>query len=406
MIDNPDLQSILDTATDISVVCEIYDADAVPSADGLDPADALDCFAAVSGITFAGREYKSLVQSFGTIKRTITKETNTASVTFSNISREISTFEFTNGFEGLIIVIRLISRGSSIALTDTQILFTGRCEKPTSGTKESLTVTAKFIVGSIDVMCPRRKFAKEDQAGRVTTDPEFEGFLYIPQYGTTSYSVRVKRGGILGLFGFHKTVRQTLAYSSFSDLDANKPVPEVFGRSQLLGVNISYVDVGVELHLRTAFCEGEIQDITNARSTDTAFPLSATSYVELMGLVGSLNGPDDPGWGGATGYFSRTAHIRGQADNGAVDTVEAAPDIAAVIFGRKMLTPNPSTGVWDTTQWTDNGAAHTRFLLTSDDYYKLDENWIDDDFFKETYNYNSEYVFDVSVNDFTFVTPG
>jgi len=229
MIDNAALATILETATDISTVCEIYDADAVPSDDGLDPVDALDCFAAVEGITFRTREYKQLVSSFGTIKRTITKETNNASVTFSNISREISDFEFTNGFEGLIMIIRLISRSLSTDLTDSQILFTGRCEKPTSGTKASLTVTAKFIVGSVDVMCPRRKFTKEDQAGRVTTDPEFEGFLFIPQYGTTTYSVREKRGGILGLLGFKKTVQKTLAYSSFSDLDANKSVPEVFG---------------------------------------------------------------------------------------------------------------------------------------------------------------------------------
>lgn len=405
MIANSALETILATATDVSCVCEIYSADAIPGDDGLDPIDALDCFAAVSGITFRTREYKSLVSSFGTIKRTITKETNTCSVTFSNVSRAISDFEFNNGFEGLIIVIRLLSRSLSSAVTDTQILFAGRCDKPSSGTKESLTVTAKFIVGSIDVVCPRRKFSPDDQEGRVSSDPEFEGFLFTPQYGTTSYSVRVKRGGILGIFGFKKTVRQTLAWSSFSDVDANQSVPEVLGRSQILGRHISYVDVGPELHIRTAFCEGEIEDIVNARSTDTSFPLNASSYVEIYGLVGSLNGPDDPGWAGSTGYFSRTAHIRGQLDNSAVDVTDAAADVAAVILGRKMMTPDPITGDWNVYQWTDNGAAHVRFLLTSDDYFKLDENWIDDDFFNETFDYNADFIFDTSVSDFIFVTP-
>ena len=409
MIENPALQAILETATDISTVCEVYSADAVPTDDGFDPADALDRFAAIGEdggtITLLGQPYKRLVAKFGTIKRTLTDEINNASVTFSNVTGEIADFEFTNGFEGLILVIRLLSRSSSVALTDTQILFTGRCVKPDSGDKDALTVQARFILGSLNVLCPRRKFSKEDQEGRVASDPEFEGFLYTPRYGTSAYSVRQKRGGLLGLFGFKKTVQKTLHWSSYSDLDAKKPVPEVFGRGQILGTHISYVDMGSNLQLRTAFCEGEIEDIANARSVDETLPMDPTAYAELLGLVGSLNGPDDPGWAGSSGYFSRTAHIRTKVQNSAMDVTDPAPDIAAVIFGRVMLTPD-GAGDWVTTQWTNNGAAHTRFLLTSDDYYKLDENWIDDDSFTEVYDYNAEQIFDTSISDFIFVEPG
>jgi hypothetical protein len=403
VIENTALEEILLTATDLSTVCEIYDADAVPGDDGLDPDDALDCFAAIDGITFRGRDYKRLVKKFGRIKRTIGEEVNSASVEFSNLDNQISQFEFNNGFEGLIIVIRLLSRSQSVVLTDSQILFTGRCEKPKSGNRQSLTVTAKFILDAMQTHVPRRKFSKEDQEGRVASDPEFEGFLYTPTYGTVSFPRVEHRGGFLGWWN-RKTVMATKQWSSFSDLDANKPVPEVFGRAQLMGVHISYVDVGTALRLRTAFCEGEIEDIINARTTDTEFPLSATSYVELLGLVGSLNGPDDPGWAGATGYFSRTAHIRGQADNSSVEDTDPAPDVVAVILGRLMLTPDGS-GDWVTTQWTDNGAAHTRFLLTSPDYCNLDENWIDDPSFLETFDYNAEQIFDMSISDFSFVEP-
>lgn len=405
MIENAALEDILLTATDISTVCEIYDADAVPGDDGLDPDDALDCFAAVAGITFRGRNYKRLVTKFGRIKRTITPEVNSTSVEFSNIDNEISEFEFDNGFEGLILVVRLISRSRSVALTDSQILFTGRCEKPKSGNRQKLTVTAKFILDSTNVVVPRRKFSKDDQEGRVASDPEFEGFLNLPAYGTTTYSVRQRMGGIAGFFGFKKTVTKTLQWSKFSDLDANRDVPEVFGRAQLLGVHISYTDVGSNLQVRSAWCEGEIEAIENERSTDDTLPMHAVDRAKLLGLVGSLNGPDDPGWAGTSGYFSRTAHMRYKITNSSMEVTDPAPDVAAVIFGRLMLTPDGS-GDWVTVQWTDNGAAHTRFLITSEDYCKLDPNWIDDETFYDTHQYNAEQIFDMSVSDFIFVEPG
>lgn len=402
MIENAALENILLSATDISTVCEIYDADAVPGSDGLDPEDALDCFAAIEGIVFRGQTYKRLVKKFGKITRTITKETNSTSVEFCNLDNQISQFEFTNGFEGLILVVRLISRSRSVALTDSQIIFTGRCEKPKSGNRQSLSVTAKFILGSKTVPIPRRKFTKDDQEGRVQSDPEFEGFPYTPQYGTTAYSVRKKAGGIAGLFGFKKTVTQTLQWSSFSDLDQNKDVPEVFGRAQILGTHLAYSDVGSHLRVRTAFCEGEIEDITFARSIDATLPITFTAY--LMGLVGAANGPDDPDIPG-NGYYSRTAHMRCIIVNSAMDVTDPAPDIAAVILGRLMLTPDGS-GDWVNTVWTNNGSAHTRFVLTSPYYFKLDANWIDDDCFTDVFNFNAEQIFNREISDFAFVNEG
>lgn len=402
MIENPALENILLNATDISTVCEIYDADAIPSDDGLDPDDAIDCFAAIEGITFRGRAYKRLVKKFGRIKRTISKEINSCSIEFSNLDNQISQFEFTHGFEGLILVVRLISRSQSIALTDSQILFTGRCEKPKSGNRQSMSITAKFILGSTTVNVPRRKFTKEDQEGRVASDPEFEGFPFTPQYGTSTYSVRQRRGGILGFFGFKKTVTQTLQWSSFSDLDANKDVPEIFGRAQILGVHLAYEDVGTELRVRTAFCEGEIADIQNARSTDETLPILFTAF--RMGLVGTANGPDDPTIPGA-GWYSRTAHMRSVIVNSTMEETDPAPDIAAVIIGRLMDIPDGS-GDWVDFGWTNNGSAQTRFLITSEDYSKLDPGWVDDDFFYDVFTFNAEQIYNRELSDFTFVDEG
>jgi hypothetical protein len=400
MIENEAWKNILSTAKDFSTVAEIYGADTMPAGDGFDPADALDCFAAVGGIDFAGVEYKRLVKSFGALSRSITSEINSTSITFSNLTGEIANFEFAHGFEGLILVVRLLSRAQSDELSKSQILFVGRCEKPKSGKKDSLSVSAKAVLDALEVNIPRRKFTPQDYKGRESTDPEFEGFIYMPQTGFVSYSERVPRGGLLGALGFKKTVRRTLGYSSYSDLDANKPLPEVFGLMQILGVHIGYQDVGSFLKLRTTFCEGPIEDILNARSTNLNFPLNPGAYDEALGLAGEANGPDDPGWV-APGLYSKTAHIRAEADNSEVSVTDSAPDVVALIKGR--ILPVWDGSDWTTEDWTDNGAAVWRYLLTSPDYMNLDENWIDDEAAGEVFDFNNEQIFNVNTSDFLFL---
>ncbi len=401
MIENADLKNILASAGDISLVAEFYAPDTTPTTDGFDPNTALGCYAAVDGIVFFGAEYRRLITKFGSIRRTITSEINSTSVTFSNLTREVSAFEFATGFEGLIMVIRLISRELSTTLARSQVLFAGRCEKPKSGNKNSLTVTANFILDSLDVMIPRRKFGPTDYKGRVASDPDFEGFIHMPQYGVIVYSTRQKRGGILGFLGFKKSVVKTLQYSSYSDLDANKPVPEVFGRAQLLGCHIAYQDAGTYLKMIVAIGEGEMDSIITRRSIDPAFPLHPTSFAFLPGKVGVLNGPQDPGWV-APGWYSRTAHARCQANNSAVDSVDPAPDVAFLVKGRKLLTPDNS-GVWNTFAWTNNAADVTRYLLVGGDYYELHENWVDNPSFFKVWKHNAEMIFSKTNTDFAFL---
>lgn len=403
MIENSDLQTILETATDISVVCEIYDADTAPTANGFDPNDALGCFAATSGIEFMGVEYDRLVERFGKINRKITASSNTATVEFSNLTREMSDFEFAHGFEGLIMVIRLVSRSLSTTLAKSEILFTGRCEKPKSGTKTSLSVSAVWILGGLEVTVPRRKYSREDAEGRVSTDPEFEGFIHVPQYGTTDL-VR-KRRGLWGMIWYLKLkLDRTRSYSSYSDVDANKPVPLIFGRQQVMLTHIAYADVGTYLKIRSAACEGPISSIDNARSIDSRMPLSATDYVETMGLIGAANNIA-PTWPGP-GNYSRTACITGKCTNSTVDAAEPAPDIVAVIKGLLMTIPDED-GAWlETDEWTDNAAAHTRYLLTSSYFFDLAAGWLDDTSFTEAFDYNDEYIIDRSLNDFIFVPEG
>lgn len=404
MIDNAQWQAILTTATDLSVVCEIYAANATPSGSGFDPANALGCYAAVHGITFAGEDYACLVRKFGAVNRTIGTEANSTSVDFTNLDNQISDFEFNHGFEGLIMVIRLISRLQSTSLALSQILFTGVCEKPTAGSKTNLTVKANWILHGLDVQIPRRKYTPNDQEGRTIDDPEFEGFPIMPQTGTTGYSVRVRRGGIAGFFGFKKTVIKTLHWSSYSDLDANKTVPEVFGIAQISFTHIGYADVGTYLKMRSAVCEGEIYDITHIKSTDTRLTIDAGTLVVVKGKVGTLN-VDDPTWV-APGYYSRTAYIRARANNSTIDAADPAPEVVGLVYGRLMTLPNGS-GSWVLTdEWTDNPAAITRFILLSDDYFKLHPNWVNDASAAECYQFNEAYIIDRSLSDFIYSVPG
>jgi hypothetical protein len=402
VIENSDLEAIFESATDISVVCEIYASSATPGATGFDPANALACYAGVSGIEFKGATYQELLTQIGSVRVSTDGSVSTTSVTLSNVTREVADFELNGGgYEGLILVIRTISRSQSATLAKSKIEFVGRCEKPSGGNRESITLEAKSITGSIEVLIPRRKYGKDDLEGRPPTHPEFEGFVHMPYSGTVNWDRREKKGGFLGWWN-KRWVRHTLNWSSYSLLDANKFVAEVLGSAQMLGVLIGAADVGIYIQMVVAWCEGEVEGPMNVRSIDPALPLDAT-MTHHYGKVGVLNG-DGPNWV-ANAYYSRTSNSRLRADNTAIDVNDEAPDVAAVIKGRKMKTPKTSN-VWSGFVWTDDPAAHVRFLYTDPNYYNLDEAWIDDVEFGNCYWFNNELIFNSEVSDFTFVDEG
>lgn len=405
MITTAALDSLVTNSKDFSTVVEIYGADETPGATGFDPANALKRYANVGGLTFAGESYTRLVDKIQGIRRTITQELNKATVTLNNLTREPSTFETLVGFEGLILVIRLISR-SDPTLANSIHLFTGRLEKPTSGTREQIQITARQTFGAVDVQIPRRKFGPDDQDGRAPEDPAFEGFRFIPQYGTTTYSQRVRRGGILGFFGFKKTVTKTLQYSSYSDLDAERYVPEVFGRAQVALTYAAYADIGTRIQAVCVACEGAIEDFTNIRSEDFRFQPVTSSIVKRYGYIGATGGQDRHPtintWIG-NGYYSRSAFLFLELAGTAVDTIDPAPNLAAIVLGKLVAVPNTGPTDWSSLDWTDDGAAITRHLLTSDDYFRLDASWLDDQSFFDVRSYNNEYVLDSSLSDVIFV---
>lgn len=411
MIVDATLEAVV-TSDDCSLLVEIYHENTVPDAAGFAPSDALKRYSEIAGITFAGAAYTQKVRSVGRIKRSISEESNSFSVTFSNLDNEVSAFELNSslGFEGKVLVVRLISRDLSVNEAESLILFVGRCDKPKSGDRASLTVNATQVFAAIDTEIPRRKFSPEDEEGRHPSDPNFEGFRFMPQYGVTTYSVRQKRGGLLGFLGFKKTVTKTLQYSSFSDLDAEKFVPFCSGRVQVMGTHAGYADIGTGIRSMTMFMEGPIEAMTNFRTDDTRFFVHLPVGIRLgypanEGPPGFPQIPSDyPLWP-ANGYYANTAFGVIGIGGTNIDEVDEAPGIIIVALATRMTTPN-GAGVWNTTAWTDDAAALARHILTSSYYGKLAASWIDDDSFTECWNYNKEMIFDTSWSDVIFLPAG
>lgn len=368
------------TARRLSVVVEIYDADAVPGANGFDPAgeDCLKRWAKVVGINFRGVEYERLVLGDTTAKKKFGKQLSDASFTLDNGGRQVVDFENSVGFEGLIVVIRLIDRVSSADLEDSIVWFTGRCEKPNEFDRgsEKVTITAKQILNQTQITIPRRRFSTDDEQGRAPSDPLFEGFRFSQRTAQVRYTERVRRGGFLGALGLSRNVTRYVQYSSHSDATAEMFVPVILGRAQASAIHLAYLDYGTWIHGSAAWCDGQIKAYQNMRSVTPG--LSIRDVIHYYGELGGTGVQviDDPDWVGV-GIYSRTAWIRFVSLGTKIDVEDPAPEIVSVILGLLMPLPDAS-GVFNQKDWTDNPAYISRWLMNSPDYFNLAPEWFDD----------------------------
>ena len=383
-------------ATDQAVVVEIYPADATPP---FDPADALKRYATVSGVTVEGNPYTPHLKPFGSFTRTIGTDIPTCTITLDNLDRDASRFEFGTGFEGLILVVRWLSRANSDDVDDTVLLWAGRLQKPEAGSREEVTLTAKFVLGSLWVKMPRRRFTPDDKTGRNPSDVLYEGFRFMPQYGNNTYSKRGLPWREAAALRARYGKSGSLSWSSYSDIDQEKFLPEVYGRTQIAGTNLSYADIGREINSTTAFCEGEILGFVNFRSSDPRWSVKPTPVLRFgkLGNVGGQVPLVNNNWPG-NGYYSRTALVFSTCTGSNLTDEDAAPVFVAVINGKLVTVPD-GDGDWVNTAWSDNGAAIVRHLITNADYFNLDADWIDDVSFYKAHEYNDEYIYDRSDSD-------
>lgn len=367
----------------LTAIVEIYHQDALPSADGFDPASGLFIagFTKKADFEFRGKAFAKLLSGTSSIKRTLKKQLSDANFTLSNLTREAYQFEKLYGFEGLICVIRLVDWSNSQTLDDSIVLFTGRCEKPDnfSRSNEQVSISVKQILNQTDAAFPRRKFAVDDAEGRTFSDPEYEGFRFSQRSGSVQYPERVKRGGILGFFGFKKNVTRTLQYSSHSDLDAERFVPLALGRVQMQGLHLGYEDKGTFIQTLTAWCDGwetKIKAVEFVRSITPRFPVSVIA-TKLGGKGGTANQTNDAINWVAMAIYSRLAYSRLQASGTLLEEDDQAPEVVANILGLEIPLPD-ANGVFSEQDWSDNPAYLSRWTLNTKYGFNLDNNWFAD----------------------------
>lgn len=414
-------------SSDLVWLAEIYAHDELPGASGYDPPDALELFSSVSNITYRGETYRRSISKFGDISQSDGGSFANASLTFDNVDRHMMNFHLTNEIEGMILVIRVISRSVSVALADSLVLFVGKCDKPGDVSRTDFPLTAKEWLGTIDLELPTRKFSYDDEDGRRSNDPLFEGFRFLPRVGAFSFQVREPRTGLGMFLGLKKTVTKTMQFSSHSSVDSNKPVPLCFGRVQMTGLHLGYGDFGNSINMLTAWADGVsygihgYQNIRNISPNFTPLVRNATdtwqnlyppekaygTFGELGGTGGQLTTPLNATQAPAVGlaYYSRTAWTYTYVSGSQVDVDDPAPELVSIIYGCKMHTPDAS-GVWGgTPKLSDNPCDQWRYILTDPHLMNVPTSLIDDDVLFESWQYCNEILVDNANSDTVVLRP-
>jgi hypothetical protein len=384
-----DLWDALDLkAQRLNVLVEIYSVSTLPESEGFNPDDATLRIADTT-TAFLGNPYTRYVESVGIVNRTITKKFNTVSIRLNNMDRAMAAFVLDAPIEGKFCVIRLVSREfTATTLADSFVVFTGKCEKPVDANNESITIGAKQYIGSVDEEIPWRTFSPDDELGRESTDVLFEGFLFSAKPGTITYKERVRRGGFLGLLGFKKTVTRTLQYSNHQGVEVDKAVPLILGRAQVQLVPVAYIDAGGQINAIMAVGEGPIKAFFDQRVITSGFQFAsvADSNPEVdqyrFGYPGNTNGQvpflnNLAGGIPGNGYYSQTAMFSSAFYGTDVSQDDPAPEVIMVIMGMIVPVPDESQD-FTLTDWTDNPAFLTRWLLTHSRTFNLNPAFIND----------------------------
>jgi hypothetical protein len=400
----------------LTVLVEFYENDVLPGLNGFDPADAI-LRVANKTTTFLSRSYGRYVESVGTIKRTITEKFNSVSIDLNNHDRTMAAFVLNNPLEGMYVIVRLVSRSfTATTLADSFVVFTGRCEKPFDGDNNTISISAKQYIGSVDEQIPWRQYDPEDERGVAADDPLFEGFLFSAKPGLITYRERVNRGGFLGLLGFKKTVTRTLQFSNHQGVEIEKHVPLILGRAQAQGIPIAFIDVGSQINAIFNISEGPIKTFFDPRVLTQGFEFASVhdSNPEVdqyrYGYPGGTNGQVpflDNLTGGipANGYYSMSAMYSGAFYGTDVSEDDPAPDVIWVILGMIMPIPD-SAGDFTLDDWTDNPAFHARWLLTHDRAFNLNEAFINDPQCVKTACYCDDPVLDQTNGELIMLPTG
>lgn len=368
---------------------EIYPNNVTPGVNGFNPASA-SLRIANKTLTFLGNSYARHIKRVGRTNRTITEKFNTVSVDLDNHpvpagsdNRPMAAFVLGNPLEGMFMVVRIVSRAfTPSSLLDSFVAFTGKCEKTFDANSNTITISAKQYIGSVEQETPWRTFDPEDEEGRLITDPEYEGFPFAPTNITVQYSERVPRGGFLGALGFKKTVDRTKNYTSQKEAQDDQVVPLILGRANAKLIPITSLDVGGAINSIMAASEGPILQWFDHRVLTPGFNGPFGAYYRLGYPGGTqdqfpLTAAEGGNFYAGNSYYSNTAWTAFFVNGTEVSIQEPAPESAAIIMGMVIDMPDAS-GDFNLTGWSDNPAFITRWAMTHEDVLNLDPAFIND----------------------------
>lgn len=359
---------------DLITVYEIYASDYDPAITGFDPRDAIQTFSGVKyTLPFGPTVYRREVLKGPTIRKSMGKEFNTASIRFSNVSRYMSDFVLKNEVEQMRLVIRTVSRSVATAigndgaiLANSIVVFVGRCQKPDGFNRSTGTISAKPDMGTIEAQIPPRQFmascplefkgpeclgtellsekSAEYQAASICNFT----FQQCSEYGNTEFFQGIRVIQIQSSFvhksneSFFKKIlnilpgisrrKTTVNNSLYDGTPYGKPIPLILGRWYKTLLPLQFQDVGTSIRFLMAACRGKISDFINLRTLTLNFsaPLSVIKHLGEYGGDGTQTQDTVFPEGG---FFSRLAYITGYCTGTDIEVQDPAPEIAAVIAG-------------------------------------------------------------------------
>ncbi len=329
-------------------------------------------------ITWNGHHYLPYVISRSDIKRYMSQQFDSVTVTFSNVDTVLAQLIAANDVEGGILTIRKIDR----TVTDDSLpLFIGQIQRPGAVDEKICELTALEYLGSIDADAPARLFdvtcpwpfagAECGYSGSATdcdhswsncsllsnTD-RFGGFRFMPATGTYQYT-EVTQSRFLLFFTRKKKSTVTVAFNSLDDTPYDVPIPIVLGRAQVQGIAIEHEDAGVNEFALIAFCVGRNYFFTYVLANNTSVDNTASGsrhYGELGGTGSQVADTFLPSY-----PYSLLAYM-GIRIPSSVGSTDPAPSVTAVVGGL-YVDIFDFTGAFAENSYTDNAVWNTRGFM-------------------------------------------
>lgn len=363
-------------ARDRDLIClfELYDADYQPVGTHFDPTDAEQTFAGIGfTLPYGSVVYRREVLTGPGVKKTTGKEFNTVTIRFSNVSRFMADFVLNRQVEQMRLVVRVVSRSVATAignnvsiLTNSGVLFVGRCGKPDGFNRSEGTLTAKPDMGTIEARMPPRQFqascpleykgpeclGTETLAEKTATYQNEPSCKFTLEDCTRKGNEKFFQGQALIQIqssfihksneSFFKKIlnilpgisrrKTTVNNSLYDGTPYGNPIPLILGRWYKTLLPLQYQDIGTSINFMMAACRGKISDFINVRNLSVGFtaPIGVTKHLGEYGGEGTQTQdtvfPEH-------GFFSRLAYLTGYCNGSDIETQDPAPEIAAVIAG-------------------------------------------------------------------------